>query len=247
VLITSIVGGQIIARTGKYKMQTVVGTVLIAGAMSLLRMVDADSSKLTIAVYMVFLGLGFGLVLPTMSLIVQNAVSPQYIGVASSSSQFFRQIGSVMGIAIFGVILAHTYRGELADRITPEDRNAIEAVNPAILVELEDPTLRLNEAEWAAISGQIAAVAGGDQILARASRAQDEAVSVATQNIFTVALLAALLSAAFALAMKELPLRRGAQRVGPASPAAATAAAVATTETPGQVPVREPEPGGGGS
>jgi EmrB/QacA subfamily drug resistance transporter len=247
VLITSIVGGQIIARTGKYKMQTVVGTVLIAGAMALLRMVDADSSKLTIAVYMVFLGLGFGLVLPTMSLIVQNAVSPQYIGVASSSSQFFRQIGSVMGIAIFGVILAHTYRGELADRITPEDRSAIEAVNPAILVDLEDPTLRLNEAEWAAISGQIAAVAGGEGILARASRAQDEAVSVATQNIFTVALVAALLSAAFALAMRELPLRRGAQRVTPAVPVATAGAAGATTDAPGQAPVPEPGPGGGGS
>jgi peptidoglycan/LPS O-acetylase OafA/YrhL len=174
-------------------------------------------------------------------------VSPQYIGVASSSSQFFRQIGSVMGIAIFGVILAHTYRGELADRITPEDRSAIEAVNPAILVDLEDPTLRLNEAEWAAISGQIAAVAGGEGILARASRAQDEAVSVATQNIFTVALVAALLSAAFALAMRELPLRRGAQRVTPAVPVATAGAAGATTDAPGQAPVPEPGPGGGGS
>ena len=252
VLITSILGGQLISRTGKYKRQTVIGTLLIAAAMALLRMVDADIPKVQIAAYMVVLGLGFGLVLPTMSLIVQNAVSPQYIGVASSSSQFFRQIGSVMGIAIFGVVLAHTYEAELKDRITADDRAAIASADPVILAALEDPTLRLNEREWATISGEITALAGGTEILARASRAQDESVSVATQYIFTGALIAALLSALFALLMRELPLRRGAampQR-SPGGPAAAgQGPGPQAGPPPSSVhapPRPEQEPGGGG-
>jgi hypothetical protein len=217
--------------------------------MALLCTVNADTSRVQLGAYMVFLGLGFGLVLPTMSLIVQNAVSPQYIGVASSSSQFFRQIGSVMGIAIFGVILAHSYRGELTGRLEPADRNTIEAANPAVILALEDPTLRLNESAWESVSAQIIALEGGEEILARASRAQDESVAVATQHIFIVALVAALLSFLFALMMKELPLRRAmgpgpAQVAGPPDEAAAGSASAGG---PVQVPAAEPGPGGGGS
>lgn len=238
VLITSILGGQLMARTGKYKRQTVFGTILISVAMVLLTRVNADMAKWQLSIYMIVMGLGFGLVLPSMSLIVQNAVSPQFIGVASSSSQFFRQIGSVIGIAIFAVVLSHTYEAELGDRISAEDRAAIAAVNPAILTELEDPTLRLNEREWDSITGQISAISGGEAILARASRAQDLAVTQAVRYIFFGALAAAILSALFAIVMKELPLRR----------AMAPAPGAAPQQPPGR-PAPQPghEPGGGGS
>ena len=241
VLITSIFGGQFIARSGKYKRLTVAGALIIAAAMALLRTIDQDTQKIQIAGYMFFMGLGFGMVLPTMSLVVQNAVSTQYIGVASSSTQFFRQIGSVMGIAIFGVILSHTYQSQLADKITTADRTAIESVDPMILTELEDPTVRLNPSEWAPITAAITSLDGGDAILQRATRAQDESVSKATQNIFTVALAAALLSAAFAIIMHEMPLRRGGPQPVrmPAAPVPAGGAAVAASSPPvtGQAPV----------
>ncbi len=121
-LVSSIVGGQIISRLGRYKWQTVIGTLFIASAMFLLRTLDTDTPKWHISAFVVVLGLGFGLVLPTMSLLVQNAVSPQFIGVATSSSQFFRQIGSVLGIAIFGAVLANSYSGEFATRFSQADR-----------------------------------------------------------------------------------------------------------------------------
>ena len=232
VLATSIVGGLVISRSGRYKVQTVGGAMVIAGAMLLLRTIDQDSPRWEISAYMFVMGLGFGIVLPTMSLVVQNAVSPQYIGVASSSSQFFRQIGAVMGIAIFGVILTHSYESEFRNRMPGDDRAAIEAVDPETVVSLDDPTLRLNAHEWRPIEAEITALAGGEAILARATRAQDESVSVATQNIFTVALVAALLSALFAFLMRELPLRRGSPQpvrpVGGPLPAGGPAVAVAS-------------------
>lgn len=205
VLITSTLGGQVIARRGKYKAQTVLGTVLIVVATFWLTTLGLETKLWQISATMVVLGLGFGLVLPTMSLIVQNAVSFQYIGVASSSSQFFRQIGSVLGIAVFGSILANTYHDEFATRFSAEDRAAI---GPVISLALDDPTVRLNEREYAHIQGQVTSLPGGDAILERSEQAQGESVVVAVRHIFYGATAAAVVCALGALIMKELPLRK---------------------------------------
>src|SRR3990172_3669312 len=192
VLITSVIGGWFISRTGKYKWQTVVGTVLIAIALSMLTQLSLETKLWHISAIMVVLGLGFGLVLPTMSLVVQNAVGYQYIGVASSSSQFFRQIGSVLGIAVFGAILANTYHSQFADRFSAEDRAA---VGPAITAQLDDPTVKLNDQQYARIEAQVLALDGGEAILGRARSAQGESVVSAIRNIYLAAFGAALICA----------------------------------------------------
>lgn len=240
VLVTSILGGQVLARTGKYKAVTVTGTALIAGAMVLLTMVSAGMPKWQLSMYMVILGLGFGMVLPTMSLIIQNAVPFQFMGVATSSSQFFRQIGAVMGIAIFGVVLTHTYRDELGQRFPPEDVATVAAINPAIPEQLEDPTIRLNEGLWAATRAQILSAPEGEALLERAEDAQAGSVTIAIRHIFWGSLAAAGLSLLFALVMREIPLRR---TMG--APQGAPGAAGAPASRPAPRPAPEPGPGGG--
>lgn len=205
VLITSVLGGQLIARLGKYKWQTVIGAGLIVVSMAMLRTVDVGMPIWRISAIMFVLGLGFGMVLPTMSLVIQNAVPYHYLGVASSSSQFFRQIGSVLGIAVFGAILANTYHSEFSDRLSAEDRAVI---GPAITAQLDDPTVKLNAGQFAVIKAQVTALPGGEDILKRATGAQAESISVGVRRIFTAALGAAILSLIFAIAMQELPLRR---------------------------------------
>mgnify|MGYP001378645073 FL=1 len=215
VLLTSIIGGQVITRTGHYKWQTTFGTVLIAISLAMLTRLSIDTRLWQISAIMVLLGLGFGLVLPTMSLVVQNAVSYQYIGVASSSSQFFRQMGSVLGIAIFGAILSNTYHSEFQDRFTAEDRAA---VGPAITAQLDDPTVKLNEAQFARIQQAVLQLDDGAAILDRAESAQGENVVTAIQYIYLAAFGAALLCVVFAVAMNELPLRRTVQDGPPGDP-----------------------------
>lgn len=212
VLMASVIGGQVIARVGKYKWQTVIGAGIIAFSMVFLRLVDVDTPIWHISLIMVVLGIGFGLVLPTMSLVIQNAVPYEYLGVASSSSQFFRQIGSVLGIAVFGAVLANVYHTEFADRFDAADRAAVGQV---ISVELDDPTITLNKGVYASIQKNVRALDGGDQILVRAKDAQSESVAVAVRMIFTMALGAALLCLLFALLIKELPLRRTVQTSQP--------------------------------
>jgi len=231
VLTTSIAGGWLITRTGRYKWMTVFGALLIVLAMAILTRLGLHTKLTHISMVMVVLGLGFGLVLPTMSLIVQNAVHYQYIGVATSSNQFFRQIGSVLGIAIFGSILTNTFHHQFTDRFVAED---CAAVGPVICQQLDDPTIELNVQGYAAIRKQVLQLPDGEAILERADFASDEGVVTATRYIYMGALGASILCAAFAVIMQELPLRKTVAG-GPAGQAASGAAGAGPEPAPGVV------------
>ncbi len=234
VMLTSVVGGLIISRRGKYKWQTVLGTVLIASSLAMMQTLSVDIPKWHISAFVVVLGLGFGLVLPTMSLVVQNAVAPQFIGVASSSTQFFRQIGAVMGVAIFGAILTNTYASDFSDRFSEADR---QAVGPAVVEELQDPTIQLDRRTFAVITAQVTALPGGAEILQRAKDSQAESIAVATRLIYLGAFAAALVTIVFALMLKDIPLRRA----GPMP----SAGAAQPTAPPGASPPPKPSPAAG--
>lgn len=243
VLVASILGGQLISRTGHYKWQTVIGAAIIALALGWLTQLDQDTELWHISATMVVLGVGFGLVLPTMSLIVQNAVPYQYLGVASSSSQFFRQIGSVLGIAVFGAILANTFHSQFETEFNAADR---QAVGPAITQELDDPTVRLNERTYAVIEGDVRKLDGGEEVLARATEAQDDAMTVSIQRIYIAALICGVVCLFFTLLMRELPLRRSIAATE-SSPQPAPAGAALPEATPQQAGDGQPavEPAGG--
>jgi EmrB/QacA subfamily drug resistance transporter len=204
-LFASIIGGQVISRTGRYRWQTVLGTTVVLGAMLFLRRLDLETPKLQISAIMVVLGIGFGMSMPTLSLSVQNAVPYKYLGVASSSSQFFRQIGSVFGIALFAVVLNNSFNASFHDMLTPEDEARL---TPPIVAALEDPTIALNPHAFAAIEQSVRAQEGGEALLAKAVAAQRESVASAVRDIFTGATITAAIGIVLCLLLKEVPLRR---------------------------------------
>ncbi|WP_407640036.1 MFS transporter [Actinacidiphila paucisporea] len=114
VVVASIVGGQLISRTGRYKIFPILGGALSAAGMWMLSLMDADTPQLTYSVYMAVLGLGIGLVLPVLVLAVQNSVSPADIGSATSANNYFRQIGGSVGAAVFGTLFADRLGKRLA-------------------------------------------------------------------------------------------------------------------------------------
>ena len=215
-LVASIISGQLIARTGRYRVQTILGAIVILAAMLLLRTIDIGIEKWHISGYMVVLGVGFGLVMPTMSLAVQNAVPYKYLGVASSSSQFFRQIGSVFGIAIFAVILTSSYESSFSDKLPAADRAQMETLPGKPLDAFEDPTLSLNPVLFGSVQKQVLSLDGGKEILARATAAQRESVASATQDIFTGATAVAVICVLLCMLLKEVPLRRDFKMAAPA-------------------------------
>ena len=207
VLVTSVIGGQVISRTGKYRWIAILGSAIIIAGMVFLSRLSLSTSELTISGIMVVLGFGFGLVMPTMSLVVQNAVPYEYLGVATSSSQFFRQIGTVLGTAVFGALLASSYHSAFQRELPPTDRAAFP---PAVIAAFNDPTLALDQANFAKVQDEVrkASPTDGERLLGSALHTQKVAIAEANRTIFTLALVVAIIAGILAIFMKELPLRR---------------------------------------
>ncbi len=113
----SIVSGQLISRTGRYKVYPVLGGALSVAGMWLLSRLEADTPRLHYSVWMALLGAGIGMVMPVLILAVQNSVHPHDLGTATSANNYFRQIGGSVGAAVFGTLFADRLTDALADRL----------------------------------------------------------------------------------------------------------------------------------
>jgi predicted MFS family arabinose efflux permease len=104
-VVASIAAGQLVSRSGKYKRFMVAGFVVSTIAMASLVTLTPDSSFLHEAIIMVFVGIGIGTAMPLLNIAVQNEFEQKDLGVATSSNQLFRGLGSTIGTAIFGGML----------------------------------------------------------------------------------------------------------------------------------------------
>jgi EmrB/QacA subfamily drug resistance transporter len=114
-LLASTASGQIVSRTGRWKVFPVAGTAVTALGLLLLHQLDERSPTFEMSAFFFVFGLGLGLVMQVLVLIVQNAVSYEDLGVATSGATFFRSIGASFGVAVFGTIFAGRLGDELAD------------------------------------------------------------------------------------------------------------------------------------
>jgi EmrB/QacA subfamily drug resistance transporter len=134
-LVTSIISGRLISKFGRYKPFPVAGTAVMTAGMVLLSGLGIHSSGLYTSLSMLVLGLGLGAVMQVLVLAVQNAVDYRNMGVATSGSLLFRQIGGSIGIAIFGAIFANRLRGELAAKLPP-GAHVPKTVSPSVVRQL---------------------------------------------------------------------------------------------------------------
>ncbi|MFS8201330.1 MFS transporter [Streptomyces sp. CWNU-52B] len=113
----SVVSGQLISRSGRYRIYPVLGGALSVIGMWLLSRLETDTSRLYYSVWMAVLGAGIGLVMPVLILAVQNSVHPRDLGTATSANNYFRQIGGSVGAAVFGTLFASRLADSLAERL----------------------------------------------------------------------------------------------------------------------------------
>nr|WP_286346827.1 MDR family MFS transporter [Frondihabitans sucicola] len=104
-MIASIVSGQIVSRTGRYRIFPIIGTAFTAIGFLVLTFMTIDRPLWFLMIGMFFIGLGLGQLMQTITLASQNSVSPRDMGVATSSSTFFRQIGGTLGTAVLLSVL----------------------------------------------------------------------------------------------------------------------------------------------
>ena len=153
-LMTGSIGtGQVISRTGRIRSFPIVGSAVMVVGLFLLSLCGADTPMIWVSLSMLVLGLGLGNCLQPILLIVQNAVPPTDIGVATSSATFFRQIGGTMGVAIFLSVLFSTVGGNVQDAIatesqTPEWQQAVaegHVLDPSMIAEIQDDSSFIEE------------------------------------------------------------------------------------------------------
>ncbi|WP_460000477.1 MDR family MFS transporter [Paradesulfitobacterium aromaticivorans] len=117
-MITSILGGKLITKI-RFRTQLAAGMSIMSIGFYLLSTLTADSTTLTAMSYIVVLGMGMGLVMPTITIAVQSVFPPSQRGVVTSATQFFRSIGSTLGMTILGVVMNHRSIGTLQNDFIP--------------------------------------------------------------------------------------------------------------------------------
>jgi len=116
-MIAAIVSGQITSKTGRYRIFPVIGTALTAMGYFLLTLMTVDKPLWFLMVAMFLIGLGLGQLMQTLTMASQNAVQPRDIGVATSASTFFRQIGGTLGTAVLLSVLFTIMPGFVANSV----------------------------------------------------------------------------------------------------------------------------------
>lgn len=113
-LLTSVGSGQIISRTGRYRVFPIAGCAVFTSGLYLLSLMDRATTGLMSGVYMFVLGVGLGMVMQVLVLAVQNSVDYRDLGTATSGVTFFRTIGSSVGVAVLGTVFTSQLTGQLA-------------------------------------------------------------------------------------------------------------------------------------
>ena len=203
VLVSSILGGQLVARTGHYKRLVTIGATVALIATAMLLTIDESTNILFIAVLMGAIGLGLGLVMPLMSTLIQNAVSHELMGVASSSRQFFMSIASVFGVAVLALVFTSGYVSAFNT-----DASLRADLPSALHQQFENPTLPLNAEVYPVARQAVLREPGGQALLDRTLAAQRTALSVATHHLLIGTTTIAAIMFLFAVTLREVPLRR---------------------------------------
>ncbi|GAA2886755.1 MFS transporter [Actinoplanes cyaneus] len=129
----SIISGQLISRTGRYRIFPIIGSTLMVIALFLFSLIGADTPLWRTMLVMVLMGLGLGGNMQPMITAVQNAVSPREIGVATGAVTFFRSMGGTLGTAVFLSVLFNVLPGNI------KDAYADAAKNPEFVKAAADP------------------------------------------------------------------------------------------------------------
>jgi EmrB/QacA subfamily drug resistance transporter len=188
----SILSGQLVSRMGRYRIFPIVGTALMTVGAFLMSLIGQHTGAWVMAGYMFVFGVGLGLIMQVLVVAVQNAVSYQDLGVATSSATFFRGIGGCFGTAVFGAIYANVVSHKLAPVIASLPRSSrninLQALDPSALELVHK-----------------AAPAIYDKII--------EALTSATQTVFLVAVPIAFVAFLLSWLLPELELRKTVQTV----------------------------------
>jgi len=186
VMLLSLGGGQIISRTGRYKVFLIVGMFLLGAGLYLFSTMDVGTSTGRTAVFMVVLGAGLGCLMQTTNLVAQNSVPVRDLGAGTGTFTFVRTLGGSIGVALLGAMYTHQITSHMAGVTVPGSST------PGNFSELTPAKLK-----------EIAAAGQGRELVERFR----EAIASGTHAIFLLASLLTIVGFAIAWFVREVPLR----------------------------------------
>ena len=229
----SLVAGQLTSRTGRYKIFPVVGTVLLTLGALLLSRLTVDTSLTVIGTYSIVFGLGLGLCMQPLILAVQNAVPAKEMGVATSSSLFFRQVGGTLGTAVFLSILFSTVGDRIAGAfrtIAPTADFQAALADPTVLADpANKPVLDLMSGAAGGTSGMLDDSSFISALDPRLARPFQVGFAESIDLVLMLAAAVMVIAIVLALLLPELPLRNVSGIQGRVDAEAAAAAEAGTT------------------
>ena len=178
----SLTSGRIISKIGKYRAFPIIGTAVITLAFWLFSHIAYATNRVLLGVWMAILGAGIGMVMPVLTLAVQNAVERKDLGTATSSVVFFRSIGSALGAAIFGAILTNRLTVHI-DQALPGNAGA------AAAKALQQGTANLHQASPSALHAIL------------------NAFALSFHDVFLIGIPFAAVAFLITLVLEESPLR----------------------------------------
>lgn len=235
-MIASIGSGQLIARTGRYRMFPILGTGLMAAGFFWLTFLSVDKPVWYLMIGMFLIGLGLGQLMQTLTIAAQNSVGPRDIGVATSASTFFRQIGGTLGTAVLFSVLFTRIPETIAaafSRSTVKEGIAEAVADPTVLADPKNKQI-LELLQQGQNGGSIGNALDGDTSFLNGSDSRLAAPFLqgfndATVTVYWVALAVVLVAFVLSFFLKAAPLRAKSALQENADAALAAQAAAAET------------------
>ncbi|QIK77198.1 MFS transporter [Nocardioides piscis] len=189
-LVSSIISGRLITRTGRWKNFLIGGMVFVIVGLALLATIDDTTPLVVVGVYMAILGLGLGATMQNTVLAVQNSVAAADLGAGSSVVAFFRSVGGSVGVSALGAALSH--------QVSDQTRSGL-----AALVEAG----RVSRQTLVELGVDAHSIPDLDTLPAPVRTVFEHAFGEATGHIFLISVPFAVLSLVLLLFIEEKPMR----------------------------------------
>jgi len=222
--LASMFAGNMAVRTMRYRRLVVAGGAIVVVGMLLMASMDETSAVALPLAGMAVIGLGLGVTMPLMGLAVQNALPQSLLGVASASTQFFRQVGGTLGMAVGGTLITGQLHARLGDELP--DR-LVATAPPEMLHRLETPALLLSPSEMTRMRDAFGLMGSdGPALYADTVEAMRGVLADGLHEVFIGGLIVAIIAVLVSALLPDLALRAAAEATAAPEPAPAPAPVV---------------------
>jgi EmrB/QacA subfamily drug resistance transporter len=207
-IVSALIAGQLMTRTGKYKIITLVAAAVAVVGLCLFTRLGASSTWPTVVFNMVVLGFGIGALLPILNVAVQNAFPYKVMGVVNAAQQFVRSLGAVIATPILGTVLTNTFTSQIQQNLPLALKQAMANLPASEQQILTNPQGLTNAQTQAAIQSKFAAFGPqGEALYHQFIDAVHQSLAAGIKDLFVIALIFGVAMLLVTLFLPEIPLQ----------------------------------------